>query len=284
MTTSARIILDSVSEAGVRLTTMELEYPRFIHAETMTHRSFSRSASSSRAIPVERMIQAVLGDTAMPLHWGKNQPGMQAREEHDALVTVPTETGGCRDVIAQEAWLEARDRAIEIAEAFAEAGYHKQIVNRLLEPFMHIKVLVAATDWDNFFELRDHPDAQPEMQILARAMRKAMAESEPGKLGSNEFHLPYITHADYEEKRPSFDLIRASVARCARVSYLTHDGERPSIQKDIALYERLVGSRPLHASPAEHVAHPLWGGFPNARSRNFRGWVQHRVSLEEDLA
>ena len=274
MTVTAKIILDSVSEAGKRLTTIEIESPRFLLPELNTHRMFSRNFQSSRAIPVKKLLEKVRTNPWEPTVWLKNKAGMRGGEPMSAEEIEA----------AREVWRRGAREAADTAERLMHLDVHKQWSNRPLEPYVYVKGLVSATDWDNFFELRDHPDAQPEMQILARAMKKAMAESEPGKLGSNEFHLPYITHADYEEKRPSFDLIRASVARCARVSYLTHDGERPSIQKDIALYERLVGSRPLHASPAEHVAHPLWGGFPNARSRNFRGWVQHRVSLEEDLA
>jgi len=187
MTITAKIIADSVSPDGVRITTMQLRYPRFIHAEFLTHRMFSRNASSSRAIPVERLIADIEADHAMPVYWGKNQKGMQAREECDGRVKSwefgpsPSEFGGGMSWTAEEAWHFARDNAIKMARAFHEAGYHKQIVNRLLEPFSHINVLVTATDWANFYALRRHEDAQPEMKALADAMWEAQQASEPAK-------------------------------------------------------------------------------------------------------
>lgn len=291
---------------GDRITTLELKYPRFIHSEFMTHRVFSRNASSSRAIPVERLIQDILDDTAMPVHWGKNQPGMQAREEHDAYVVLP----GINDDIElsnKEAWLLARDQAIELARAYTKAGYHKQIVNRLLEPFAHIRVVVTSTQWDNFLELRDHPDAQPEIQELAQKIRVAMTESAPVRLHDNQWHIPYVTDEDIDAlwtlARPSYGvtsvenvitqmLLKISVARCARVSYLTHDGKKPEIEKELELYNRLVGSVPLHASPAEHQAMYykhlnevsfglIFGKNAKFGPSNFKGpWLQLRKVLE----
>lgn len=322
MTISAKIIADSISEAGIRLTTFQLRYPRFIHAEVMTHRVFSRNASSSRAIPVERLIKDVLEDTAMPLHWGKNQPGMQAKEECNEPVGLPDfeyhggknriETGGIDFVKRETAWYRSRDYAIMLARAFDKAGYHKQIVNRLLEPFSHINVVVTATEWDNFFTLRDHPDAQPEIMVLAQAMKKAMAESTPTLLKEGEWHLPYISQQDRKDicltiPFPVFDegkvitkvedrgiiidreylqkAIKCSVARCARVSYLTHDAKPPVIEKDIDLYDKLIVSVPAHASPCEHQATPdkkyyeflhVEGWDAPELHGNFVGWKQHR--------
>lgn len=298
MTISAKIIADSRSEYS-RLTSLQLRYPRFIHAEFMTHRVFSRNASSSRAIPVERLIADVLADTAMPMHWGANQKGMQAESECNEQVIVGFGSDDYAFGTREEAWREARDRAIEMAKSFNTAGYHKQIVNRLLEPFSHINVLVSSTEWENFFQLRDHPDAQPEIQVLARAIKKAMAENTPKLLQPGEWHLPYVTDEDYgweyqclEGDTPKHfathsneDLIKISCARCARVSYLTHDGKQPSIESDLKLYDRLVGSVPLHASPAEHVATPdgrysFAGEWHNSDQHgNFKGWRQHRKML-----
>jgi thymidylate synthase ThyX len=267
----------------------------------MTHRVFSRNASSSRAIPVERLIQDVIRDTAMPTHWGKNQPGMQAREEcnelielvcyehHDTFLDDDDESETCGEYIdsytkvadqmsREEAWNLARDKAIEMAQAFDEAGYHKQIVNRLLEPFSHINVLVTSTEWENFFELRDHPDAQPEIMLLAQAIKVAMDNYYPTPRQDGEWHLPYIK----PEERVAFEtelLIKVSVARCARVSYLTHEGKAPDMRKDLDLYDRLVGGVPLHASPAEHQATPI----PGVQSGNFRNWHQYRKDLEQCL-
>ncbi|MES0134539.1 FAD-dependent thymidylate synthase [Mesorhizobium sp. M0016] len=296
MTISAKIIADSIPNAGKRITTMQLRYPRFVHAEFMTHRVFSRNASSSRAIPVERLIQDIIDDTAMPIHWGKNQPGMQADEEHDAPVYVSVVDGMVSARDHDEAWNKARDKAIEFARAFDEAGYHKQIVNRLLEPFSHINVVVTATEWSNFFGLRRHSGAQPEIRELADCMIEAMLGSKPVKLGPGQWHVPYVADNDKEiwdyGIANNLDLktlaIKLSVARCARVSYLTHDGKKPDIASDLALYDRLVGSEPLHASPAEHQATPdafnpyneVWQE-PHLHG-NFVGWVQYRKTLPNE--
>lgn len=293
MTISAKVIAYSMNQRGNPLVTVQLRYPRFIHAELMTHRVFSRNASSSRAIPVERLIKDILEDTAMPLHWGKNQPGMQADEECDNRINVYAD--GLDDPAVNEtrehAWKLARDQAVRFARAFDAAGYHKQIVNRLLEPFSHINVLVTASEWSNFFALRRHKDAQPEIHALADAIWEAMAVSTYDTLKPGEWHLPYIT---YEEKK-LYDQevqLRCSVARCARVSYLTTEGTKPSVEQDQKLYERLVGSVPLHASPAEHQATPdVWvesgyveryGWRTPEKQRNFVGWIQYRSLLPGD--
>jgi hypothetical protein len=290
MTITAKIIADSVSPGGVRITTMQLRYPRFIHAEFMTHRMFSRNASSSRAIPVERLIEDVLLDPAMPVYWGKNQKGMQAREELSAD----------EQLVAQALWLDARDRAVDIAVLMMRQGVHKQIVNRVLEPFSHINVLVTATDWANFYALRRHEDAQPEMKALADAMWEAQQASEPAEIGWTEWHLPFIhqvwvvkpnefsptarAHDGYRvitgpeawERVELTDAIKCSVALCARVSYQTHDGGYASVESNLALYDQLVGSEPLHASPAEHQAFSIES---TARAGNFRGWMSYRKML-----
>lgn len=259
VTITAKVLADSVSPWSPRVTTLELRYPRFIHSEFMTHRVFSRNASSSRAIPVERLIQDVLEDTAMPIHWGKNQKGMQARQEHDALVSFRND-----DVPPEIAWGRARDLAVEMARKFSAAGYHKQIVNRLLEPFVHINVVVTATEWDNFFNLRLHEDAQPEIYELARAMKEAMDGSTPKELSRGQWHLPYIE--DCEDPR-------ISAARCARVSYKTHDGRTPSVTEDLNLFEQLVTRG--HLSPLEHVCRPSVDNYAN-----LVGWRQLRKVYE----
>jgi len=208
----------------------------------------------------------------MPIHWGKNQPGMQAREEHDAEVYIRSEDWACTSA---EAWRFAAGQAADMAQYFMQAGYHKQIVNRLLEPFQFIVVIVTATEWDNFFKLRLHEDAQPEMQELARVMKEAMDSTPPRPVALFEWHLPYITEEERVQVLEPSDCIKASVARCARVSYLTHDREDPDITKDIELHNKLLFSR--HLSPFEHVAWPLIEQVPD---NNFIGWVQYRKYVE----
>ncbi|PTX49077.1 thymidylate synthase Thy1 [Gemmobacter caeni] len=286
MTITAKVIAHSRAEGVPDLITLQLRYPRFIHSEFMTHRVFSRNASSSRAIPIERMIQDVIDDPAMPVAWGSNKPGMQAGEECRELVDVP-EVNSFGEPFDQTltrelAWCSARNRAVEVASAFAKAGYHKQIVNRLLEPFAHISVVVTATEWDNFFALRCHPDADPTMRALAEAIRDAIAKSNPHRVPN---HLPYVTlkesFADVgnmpgKEVWAKWAMI--SAARCARVSYLNHDGTDPDIEKDLALAKRLLEAR--HMSPFEHQGMAIKDR--NIRSANFVGWAQHRVLLESN--
>lgn len=260
---NAKVIADSRSQYA-RLTTLELEYPRFIHAEFMTHRVFSRNASSSRAIPIEKMIERVRTDPAMPIEWGSNQAGMQAGKE----------VSGIRGV--HERWKEASVKAIEQAQRLEHLGLHKQIVNRVLEPFSWIKVLVTATEWDNFFKLRDHEDAQPEIRELALQMRIAMDESQPVHRSFNEWHLPYISDKERNELH-NVQAAQISSARCARVSYLNHDQTEPDAIKDLALYFKLAGSEPLHASPLEHQAYAI---NDNQFHKNFKDWRQHRGMVE----
>ena len=265
MTISAKIITDSISSDGTRLTTMQLRYPRFIHSEFMTHRVFSRNASSSRAIPVSRLIDDIIMDTAKPIHWGKNQKGMQADEECNELL-------GASKISKEDAWLEARDNAIKVARAFNNAGYHKQIVNRLLEPFSHINVLVTATEWNNFYELRRHKDAQPEIHELADVMYHVQSESIPKHVAYGAWHTPYAYGSSQDEDTA----LKISAARCARVSYLTQEGKIPTVEEDIALFDRLMGAIPFHASPTEHQATPTIGPVT---SGNFKNWLQFRHTL-----
>lgn len=296
MTISAKIIADSISPDGVRLTTMLLRYPRFVHAEFMTHRVFSRNASSSRAIPVEKMIQAVIDDPAMPIHWGKNQKGMQAA--HELSIDEQRQ--------AMRGWMEAMMEAVDNARMLNDLGLHKQIVNRVIEPFAHITVVVTATEWNNFLHLRDHEDAQPEIAELARCVRVELEMSDPVLLQPGYWHLPFVDVAvEYavvekllqvgritrDMPKPSevyAVLVKLSAARCARTSYLTHDKKNPTIDEDTALFERLVGGDPLHASPTEHQATPdersdkynTWG-YPELHG-NLTGWIQFRKTLANE--
>lgn len=299
MTITAKIITYSMNPQEIPLITFELEGPRFIHAEFMTHRMFSRNASSSRAIPVMRMIQMVRQNPAMPIHWGKNQPGMQAREELDLDLKAE----------AYSMWRGALHHALAHAEEMAKIGIHKQIVNRILEPFMHIKVVVTATDYKNFFALRDHEDAQPEIRELAKQMKLALEGAMPNQLKPGDWHLPYITAKDWSiaynrvkygritrdephQNELLYVLRKASVARCARVSYMNHDGSDPDLTKDIELHDKLVVATPLHASPAEHQATPDdWNmnmqngelSWVNPHQHgNLRGWCQYRKMLPNE--
>lgn len=272
MTNTVKVVAHSRAPGVPDLITLQCRYPRFIHAEFMTHRVFSRNASSSRAIPIERMIQDVIDDPAMPVAWGSNKPGMQAGEELTGY-----DLTDCKSE-----WLRARNAAVASAKEIARIGAHKQIVNRLLEPFGHISVVVTATEWDNFFALRCHPDADPTMRALAEAMRDAIAGSEARHEGG--WHLPYICDDDWWDIPDVMSadeawqhLAMISAARCARVSYLNHDGTNPDIEKDLALAKRLLESK--HMSPFEHQARAT-GDDGTALWGNFTGWDQHRKMIE----
>jgi thymidylate synthase ThyX len=297
MTIEVKVIADSIAETGRRITTMQLRYPRWIHSEFLTHRSLSRNSSSSRAIPIERLITDILRDMAMPLYWGSAKPGMQSGEEINRQVDVRffTDYPGTILGTREDAWRKAGLQAIAAARAFDDAGYHKSIVNRLLEPFCHINTVVTATEWRNFFNLRCHPDAQPEIRILAELMRDAIRQSEPVRLKTaskamahDEWHLPYVSDEERAQHTVE-ECIKISVARCARVSFLTHDGKKPKADADLALYERLAGADPIHGSPLEHVAtpdrlNPMSGSWmrPDLHG-NAIGWRQWRKIVEEAL-
>lgn len=255
----ATIIADSVSKhTGQRITTFELEYPRFILAELNTHRLLSRNSASSRAIPIDKMIGQVQTNTAVPVHWGLNQGGMQAREEHHD------------EHICEEVWYEAMYSAMHHAKQLQALGLHKQIVNRVLEPFQMMKTLVTATSFDNFFNLRCHKDAQPEIKQLADLMYQAMQESKPEVLYEGEWHTPYVNHSRHgvdgtleyfiwdNEGNVKYltpeEAIKISCSCAAQVSYRKND---TSIEKALAIYDKLVNSEPVHASAFEHCATPI---------------------------
>jgi thymidylate synthase ThyX len=255
---AVRVVADSVNADSLkRPVTFQLRYPKFIHGEFMTHRVISRNASSSRAVPTTKLLEEVRNPLLRTdfVEWGKNQSGMQAK----------TLLEGADLEFAKKMWGEAAMVAARYAEILSDRGVHKQIVNRLLEPFSHINVVATATEWNNFFGLRLHKDAQPEMRHLAKLMWEAYDKSVPNVLLPGQWHLPYIRPQDYEVSEDiglwgkDLDqiMIKVSVARCARVSYTSHEtGKISTLKEDLALYERLLGAQPLHASPAEHQCTP----------------------------
>lgn len=281
-TICATSVLASVHalDQSKRLDTLLLRYPRCIHAEFMTHRMFSRNAGSSRAIPVEKLIQDVLDDPFVPLHWGKNQKGMQAHEEMQGLALEQ----------AKDVWSEAKDAAIRFASELAALHAHKQLVNRLLEPFGHITVVVTSSNWSNFLALRDHKDAEPHIQILAQLMRMALENAEVQVLNPGVWHLPFISNEEHD-KYNTDELKKLSVARCASTSYKTVEGFDMTMERAEAIYEKLYTMRPAHASPFEHVAQADDiiddDGFLDWSSRdlsgNFEpGWIQLRKTMAEE--
>lgn len=271
---SAKLILKSLHpDTGVELITLQLMYPRFIHGELMTHRVFSRNAMSSRAAPVQKMIDQVKDDPVIPLHWGANQPGMQA----DA------ELGEHERKIVEGAWRMAAKNAANAAQVMSDFGLHKQIANRVLEPFQWMHTIVTATEWQNFFDLRLTPAVEPHMRKLAEAMHDAI-ESSPAI--PRKLHVPYVAPEEFKQFEDTDEdaLMRVSAARCARVSYSNHDGTAPDFMKDMALARKLATSR--HASPFEHCAVAQEGDLLDEIGShkwfaNFRSWrsLRHMMRL-----
>lgn len=265
------IIKDSTNWTGKRLTTFVLKYPRYIHSELMTHRVFSKNSASSRAIPVLKMIENITNDPVMPI-WTKNQSGMQGGELEESIKEW-----------ANIAWLSEFESTVTRVQQLVNLNIHKQNANRLIEPWMHIKIILTGTDFENWFELRDHKDAQPEIQALARKMKNVMEGSKPQYLNPGEWHIPFSDDLFESDEliertfkvlaasegwknldiRPSkqdiYDhmiktILNISVARCARTSYYNFDGSKNDFNKDLELFHKLITSEPLHASPAEHQA------------------------------
>lgn len=265
MAYSAKILADHLAPCGKRIVTFEVTFPRIVLAEFNTHRMFSRNSASSRAIPVEKMLARIEADPFIPTYWGKNQKGMQADVE-----LTPKEQDEARF-----AWLAAKGRAVDWAKTLLDLGVHKQITNRLLEPFLWHTVIVTATEYDNFFALRTHRDAQPEIREIAVMMERLYCEHEPTEVPEGFWHLPLVEDqaALMSDGFTAEEIRQVSVGRCARVSYLTHDGKRDP-RADIELCRRLRDSG--HMSPFEHVARAL--PMPTT-SGNFVGWEQYRKAL-----
>lgn len=312
MTISAKIIAKSYNPyTRSTITTWELEYPRFIHAEFMTHRMFSRNSASSRAIPVISMLENIKNNPATFVHWGKNQAGMQAKEELQGID---------RDA-AEYIWKQSMEMACHQAEKMHNLGVHKQIVNRITEPYQHMKVIMTATDMNNWYWLRNHPDAQPEIRKLAHIMQEVDNAHQAVTLAENMWHLPYVKvlylYENYmfefpiseNSKQVYFDennaeitleeALMISASCCAQVSYRKQDG---SLEKAELIFKRLVESEPCHASPVEHQAKCFsdsklgkvsWNYLPegithidrnlNFYSGNLRGWIQYRQLIPNNV-
>ncbi len=265
----AKILADSVNIAGDRLVTFELKYPRFIHAELMTHRMMSRNSASSRAIPIEKMLERIVNDPVVPIHWGKNQKGMQADVE-----ISPEE-----QVEAERLWLEARNAAVRYAQELTVLGIHKQLVNRIVEPWMWITVIASMTSFEHFKRLRVHPAAEPHFQKLAGMMADCYCASNPELLKPGEWHLPLIhrgamtedgKYVNSDNLMDDMTAVKVSTGRCARVSYLTHHGTRDQ-DADIKLHDDLLNNG--HWSPFEH---PAQACAASDRYGNFTGFIPYR--------
>lgn len=263
---SARIIADSVNPIGKRATTFVLTYPRFIHSELMTHRVFSRNAASSRAIPIGKMLKAIINEPAAFVHWGANARGMQSNGE----------LTGWKKWAVVRLWYLGCYLAVIVSWLMSKCGAHKQLANRVTEPWAHMTTIVTGTEFGNFFNLRCHPAAQPEFQDLAFKMLEVYLDSVPKQLAWGEWHLPFAD-SYLAENLTTEQLLKIVTARCARVSYLNFEGEIDH-EKDYGLHDDLA--RDGHASPFEHALcakEPTPGQFSNAL-----GYVQYRKMIPNE--
>lgn len=289
---SAKITQDSIAN-NVRIITYELDYHRYIHAEFLTHRLFSRNSSSSRAVPVRVMLEHITNNPAIPTYWGANQAGMSAKEELKGKFLED----------AKFAWTKAIHQSVASSQEMSDCGLHKQIANRPTEWAQIMKTVVTMTEDANWFWLRDHKDAQPEIALLARAMMEAKESSQPMQLRAGDLHVPYVQRRQDENGQVSYSTdnfkttldkqtaLVISASCCAQVSYRKSDD---SLEKAKMVYDRLILSEPVHASPIEHQATPMEKAHIDATSGqwqegithvdrkgqfwsgNFRGWIQQR--------
>jgi len=295
----AEVIADSVSNTGNRMTTMVIEYPRFVLAELNTHRMLSKNSASSRAIPVSAMHTHIVNAPAGPVHWGRNQTGMQAEHEVDLNLQE----------LANQYWTKALASAVGYSKKLSDIGIHKQVCNRVTEPWMTMRTVISGTEWNNLWWLRCHPDAQPEFQVLANRMKSAYDASVPQHLNPGEWHLPFVDALRCEhtgvlhyyvggEELGLEDARTISVSCCAQVSYRRTDD---SLERAHKIFKQLIESEPVHASPVEHQCTPMdldsycnyepetWepgvthvSANGDLWSANLRGWIQYRKTIRNE--
>lgn len=279
--------------------TFHLQYPRLIHQELLTHKMFSRNSSSSRAIPVSTMLKQIWSNPATPIYWGSNKSGMQAGKE----------LSGIRLWLAKNLWNLSAKSATTFCYLLGKAGLHKQHANRPGDNYQIINTVLTATEYENWYWLRDHDDAQPEIKDLAQTMKLAASMSKPVSLKIGEWHLPFVKctrlddgvmhYFDGEGKEITLrEALKISAACCASISYRKTDA---TLQAAERIWDKLVTSQPVHGSPTEHQATPMcsehYGSWHCGRplpgishmdrngklwSANFQSWIQHRKLIPNE--
>ena len=305
---TARLIASSINEQGNWVRTFSVKGHLMILPESNTHRTDSKSIQSGRAVPTVTLRERMLSDIAYPVYYGKNRPGMSAIEETTEWVRHPFTGAMLRP---DEAWKAMAEMNAAWCEALTDAKWHKQLSNRPMAPFLYYHGTITATERDNYYGLRRHADAQPEIRALADAMWEAEQSAPPPKLlRPGEWHTPWVEDVDYETihacilkyglPSEAFTMLvnLVSAARCARSSYSTFDGRRSTVESDITLCLKLIKSDPVHSSPFEHPCTPdskktVWiASDVNCEAegeevwchpedhRNYKGWRQLRAFLE----
>jgi hypothetical protein len=290
----AKILKDSISERGVRLVTFEVNYPHAIHKDVMTHR-WARNFQSFRAVPTEKLLARIrAGEVFRPERLSKRVKGMgRGIQVNDYELER-----------ANAIWDDHIKASVHFAELYSMMDIAKEQVNFLLQDLCFIRGIITTTmpQLENFFGLRlaknEHGDplARLEVYKIANMMYDAFTASTPQVVGSGAWHLPLVTDDEISQSYDNLDYWepwqsvwdywrKVSVGRCARVSYLTHDGVRDP-EKDIALHDRLL--RDGHMSPFEHQGTPIVplpnAYLPDTEDRMMRentgcfgyGWVQYR--------
>lgn len=289
---SATIVAHSTNGVS-EVITFVIELHRLILPQFNTHRAISKNFQSSRAIPIAKQIEMVRKNTAAPLYWGLNERGMvPSQEAQDGVI----EKG-------QREWLAAMESAIQHAQKLNDLGFHKQIVNRLLEPFMYTKGVITGNRkaFEHFFSLRSHGDAQNEIRYLSDLMQEALNKSTPFLLKAGEYHLPFVKAVRNtegvllytDEKNIPYELedaIAVSVSSCAQVSYRMLDTSLGKANKIVEMLNldsfQDPSGEPPHASPCEHQAKVEYGAFADAGNLaafGTTGWWQYRKALEVGL-
>lgn len=299
----AAVLAHSVSAvSGKQLVTFLVDFPRFVLAEFLTHRLYSRNGASSRAIPVAKSIERVTYQPVVPIHFGQNKAGMTAEQEVD-------EHSQKR---AKVVWSTIRKQAIYASEELAALGIHKQVTNRVLEPFSYMRMVVTATELDNFFWLRLHEHADPHINELARVMLFALQESVPTALQPGDYHVPFFGNGYWTPEIETHYSVTAqqaiehSMSCCAQTSYRKLD---MSTEKTEDIIKKLFGGDRAHSSVSEHQATPMavptLSRIPseyliadyiqvmpeathldrhgNFWSNNFKHWSQYRDSIEGNV-
>jgi thymidylate synthase ThyX len=293
----AEVIKDSYNpDFDSRITTMVIEYPRIILSELNTHRVLSKNSSSSRAVPVKKMLELIASNPAMPVRFGDNQPGMQDKGENSK-----------NSEAAKVLWIEAAKSSASYVKVMHDMNIHKQVCNRLIEPFQMMKTCITATQWSNFFNLRLHTDADPTIYALAEAMKSAMNSSNPVELKEGEWYVPFVNEVRVEGNQVFYDqdgfqisvedALMISCSCSAQTSYRLNDY---SLEKAKIIYDKLINSKPAHSSPTEHCAMPITRKTSNPLdyfgvkgvthidrnlvpcSGNFHGWVQYRQLIPDN--
>jgi len=320
---SARIVAKSQSGySGTIITTFEYEAPKCILAQLNMHNMLVKNAQSSRAVPVKKVLEQILNNPVTPVHWGSNKAGMVAGEEIDVPVTFEDLDGHLHSHDRDDAWEYTAHTVASLQGAWEEAGYHKQIVNRIGEAFTMVKGVITGTEIDNFFHLRYHPHADPYIYELAKCMWEAYELAETEVLYEGEWHTPYVEHnrllkdgslsygySEYNEHNnvPSWtpisleQALKASSAACGQVSYRKLDLSGETVER---VWNNLMGGDIIHASVTGHQASPMrcyYGNTQNERhpivwnvgvthmdseadfwSAQFKHWIMHRKIIPNE--